>query len=77
MTRRNLLAAVALVTAIAGVSLADEPPKPAGVSPQTAFINEQLAKAWKANNLKPSNKADDYEFCRRVFLDLIGRIPRP
>ncbi len=43
--------------------------------PQTAKINELLAKAWADNGLKPSPRANDYEFLRRVFLDLIGRIP--
>jgi hypothetical protein len=40
-----------------------------------AFINEQIEKAWKENGIKPSKVATDYEFTRRVFLDIIGRIP--
>jgi hypothetical protein len=40
-----------------------------------AFINESLAAAWKANNVQPSPAASDEEWCRRVHLRLLGRIP--
>jgi len=45
------------------------------VAPQTTLINEELAKAWKGVELKPSRKASDYEFVRRAFIDIVGRIP--
>src|SRR4051812_27056421 len=64
--------AAALSVAVAWAK--DSPGK--GVPAPTQFINEQLANIWKANNLKPSAKANNYEFIRRVYLDLIGRIPR-
>jgi hypothetical protein len=57
---------------------ADDPPKApaAGISPQTAKINEFIAKKWEeAGIAKPAAKASDHEYMRRVFLDLIGRIP--
>jgi hypothetical protein len=50
-------------------------PAPSGGFPATDLINKELAKFWGANNVKPSAKATDYEFCRRVYLDIIGRIP--
>src|SRR5687767_11173414 len=43
--------------------------------PQVRAINEQISKVWKDNNLTPSAPATDGEWCRRVFLDIIGRIP--
>lgn len=46
-----------------------------GVHPATELINTELAKFWSANNIKPSARASDYEFVRRAFLDLVGRIP--
>src|SRR5437868_5393611 len=49
----------------------------ATVPAQSQFINEQLVKVWADNKIQPSKKCTDYEFVRRVFLDLIGRIPRP
>jgi len=43
--------------------------------PQVRMINEQIRQVWADNNLKPSPPATDAEWCRRVFLDVIGRIP--
>jgi len=57
---------------------------PAPSSPRTldtsdsevvAFINEQIRDAWKAAAVGPSPAAEDTEWCRRVYLDLLGRIP--
>jgi len=36
-----------------------------------------LAKAWAENKFRPSARAKDYEFLRRAYLDLIGRIATP
>src|SRR5436305_12418130 len=48
--------------------------KPGAIAPQPKTINQLLDKTWKANNVKPSARAPDYDFLRRAFLDLIGRI---
>lgn len=42
----------------------------------TAAIDKHVAADWQARNITPAPVADDAEFCRRVHLDLIGRIPR-
>jgi len=39
------------------------------------LINKQIRDAWKENGLRPSKQATDGEWCRRVFLDLVGRVP--
>jgi hypothetical protein len=71
MTRHTrTLVAVAAVGLLAAPALAVET-----VSPQTSLINEELARAWKTAELKPSKKASDYEFVRRAFIDIVGRIP--
>jgi hypothetical protein len=44
---------------------------------QTAIINEQMSKTWKDNEIKPAEPASDDMFIRRVFIDLLGRIPTP
>lgn len=67
--------AIALTTSGTAFSAADLPSGPAAVQPQTSMINEELSKAWAASELKPSKKASDYEFVRRVFIDIVGRIP--
>ena len=43
--------------------------------PQVKFINEQIAAGWADAGMQPSAAATDGEWCRRVFLDCIGRIP--
>jgi len=40
-----------------------------------ALINRQIRDAWKENKLRPSKQAPDAEWCRRVYLDLVGRVP--
>jgi hypothetical protein len=43
--------------------------------PQVALINAAIQKGWSDHNLGPSKAATDSEWCRRVFLDLVGRVP--
>ncbi len=43
--------------------------------PQVKMINESMAAVWADNSLKPSPIEDDSIWARRVYLDLIGRIP--
>lgn len=42
---------------------------------QVREINTQIAAVWKDNGLTPSPAATDSEWCRRVFLDVLGRVP--
>jgi hypothetical protein len=39
------------------------------------YINGQLRQIWDENKVSPSQKADDAEWLRRVFLDVLGHIP--
>jgi hypothetical protein len=43
--------------------------------PQVAEINKQIRQVWTDNGLTPSAPATDGEWCRRVYLDVLGRIP--
>jgi hypothetical protein len=45
-----------------------------GIS-EVALINSAIEKGWKDHNLAPSKPAADGEWCRRVFLDIVGRVP--
>lgn len=40
-----------------------------------SYINTTLAASWKASNVQPSPAASEEEWCRRVYLRLVGRIP--
>jgi mono/diheme cytochrome c family protein len=48
----------------------------AGTSP-TAAVDGFLEQDWKKAKVKPAPRASDAAFVRRVYLDLIGRIPSP
>lgn len=40
-----------------------------------AFINEQIRRGWQSAGIAPSPVAEDTEWIRRVYLDLVGHIP--
>jgi hypothetical protein len=46
-------------------------------APKTDTIDYYINNDFKAHNITPADKADDYTFFRRVTLDLTGRIPTP
>lgn len=48
---------------------------PGSVQGIVAVINEHLAAGWKLQGIEPSPLADDAEWLRRVYLDVVGHIP--
>src|SRR5687767_2875625 len=42
---------------------------------QVKRINEEIRRVWADNKLMPSPQATDSEWCRRVYLDILGRVP--
>ncbi|MBY0456935.1 MAG: DUF1549 and DUF1553 domain-containing protein [Gemmataceae bacterium] len=83
MSARLRFAALAVLLAPAGAFAAGrgEPapmPRPAN-DPADAIariIDEHIAKDWEVRGIVPAERADDAEFARRVYLDLIGRAPK-
>jgi hypothetical protein len=69
-----LLAVVALPRAALAAapdgSVSANPPLP-----QVALIDQHVARHWESFGVAPSPEATDGEWCRRVFLDVLGRIP--
>jgi hypothetical protein len=53
-------------------------PQSAAKTPQapTALIDDHLRRHWQSADVAHSPTASDGEWCRRVFLDLLGRIPK-
>ena len=47
----------------------------ANVLPQVEAIDTWIRQGWQASSVRPSPAAEDGEYCRRVFLDLMGRVP--
>ncbi len=68
----GVLAAGVVVSLVDGIAAAAD--EHYGI-PQVKFINEQIAAGWADAGLQPSAAATDGEWCRRLHLDLIGRIP--
>ncbi|MCA9241454.1 MAG: DUF1549 domain-containing protein [Planctomycetales bacterium] len=79
MTRTCFLLAAAawLLSALINqpVSAASRGDEPAAPANQVAFINQQIESAWQDRGLTPSRPAEDGAWCRRVYLDLLGRVP--
>ncbi len=64
-----LVASVLVVTASSsGVHAADTPP-------QVVAINDAIEQGWRDFEIRPAPDVDDATWCRRVFLDVIGRVP--
>ena len=42
---------------------------------QVAEINRNIRQVWVDNSMSPSPPATDGEWCRRVYLDILGRVP--
>lgn len=40
------------------------------------FINQKIREGWELNEISPSADATEGEWLRRLYLDLLGRIPR-
>jgi Protein of unknown function (DUF1549)/Protein of unknown function (DUF1553) len=43
--------------------------------PQVAAINDAIEQGWRDFEVRPAPDTDDATWCRRVFLDVIGRVP--
>ncbi len=74
---RHSRTVVALALAIAATSVTPAlAQRKAKVNiPQVLEINKQLSEQWEAYGLKPSPVEEDGKWCRRVYLDIIGRTP--
>ena len=42
---------------------------------QVKVIDDQISQGWNDFEIRPAKEADDETWCRRVYLDVIGRIP--
>ncbi|MGI9429083.1 MAG: DUF1549 domain-containing protein [Bythopirellula sp.] len=67
----RLLVALVLGLTSSSAAVAEDSRQPEVV----ATIDAQLRAAWQENGIQPSPPATDSQWCRRVYLDLIGRVP--
>jgi hypothetical protein len=68
--------AALLTVPAAGFADPADRPKDELVRRLTAAIDRHLAADWEAQRITPAPQADDAEYVRRVYLDLVGRAPR-
>lgn len=61
---------ITLLVSIAGIAA-----PPTELPPQVALINQRIEEGWKDYRVSPSPEIDDAQWCRRVYLDILGRIP--
>lgn len=70
----SLCAATCLLVGLAivpsTVAVAQTPTRP-----QVAMINELIEQGWRDYEIRPAPEVDDARWCRRVYLDILGRIP--
>lgn len=64
------------VPLVLDIPLARKPPVIARFQPVNE-VDRVLRDRWERLGLAPSSPADDWTFVRRVFLDLIGTLPKP
>ena len=50
--------------------------EPSGMSTMREQVDKLLVENWELQEIQPARQCSDSEFLRRVYLDLIGRVPR-
>ncbi|MFN7733515.1 MAG: DUF1549 domain-containing protein [Pirellula sp.] len=80
LVRLSAIAVLIGWAAVASAQTADEAAPNKGrqravLPPQVERIDKAMEAAWQDAKLRPSPVEDDLKWCRRVYLDLIGRIP--
>jgi len=64
-----------VISMIAALGVAAPRDKEDATIPQVAMINQEISNQWKEYQISPAPPATDGEWCRRVYLDVLGRIP--
>jgi len=74
---REWIAALDAKTTKTGKGNSKDSKAPRKFDSVTQAIDALLAESWKQGKVKPAASVDDRTWCRRVYLDLAGRIPTP
>lgn len=67
--------ALGLWVTCCATSVQANPKDPLPLPPQVELIDKQIEQTWKDFQITASKVEDDLLWCRRVYLDLLGRIP--
>ncbi len=71
----RFLASVAFISLSTILSLNSVHSAESPLPPQVALIDDAIEQGWRDFEIRPAPDADEATWCRRVFLDVIGRIP--
>jgi Protein of unknown function (DUF1549)/Protein of unknown function (DUF1553) len=87
-TRSRVLVGALISLLLSGAARSEDPPTRSGTSSATSpttesagkdriveRINARIEQVWKDQKTQPAAEASDGEWCRRIYLDLLGRIP--
>lgn len=74
-TKRTVMLMLAWGGLVVASQAADETFTTGSSDPLISYINEQVRQAWKDNEVTASDVAEDAEWMRRVYLDVVGHIP--
>ena len=75
---RRIVAVAVAVSSLMAMRIEAAPSKDGGIDygiSQVQAINQHIRKGWQENDLVASPPATDAEWCRRVYLDVLGRVP--
>jgi hypothetical protein len=70
-----VLSLFALALLVVSTAVGQQRSDQAVLVPQVLKIDEFLERAWAQQKVTPSPLAEDGEWCRRLYLDVLGRIP--
>lgn len=70
-----LIAPLLVAAAPSGLIPAEADGRDSRVPPQVAMIDAAIERGLEDFRIRPAPEADDLKWCRRVYLDLIGRVP--
>ena len=63
------------IAALTAAQAPEKPREPRHFDSVTQAIDTLIAEGWEQRGVQPAPAADDRTWCRRVYLDLAGRIP--
>ena len=75
INRRYFSLTLLLLAVISGMAVGQRKINTKVQQPQVNEINRQIRVVWDDYGLKPAEPASEGEWCRRLYLDLLGRIP--
>ena len=72
---KTISVSLSLAACFVGGFISTSTTSAADVPTQVTLINDHISQGWADYEIRPAKDVDDATWCRRVYLDVIGRIP--